>query len=307
MILDPFIPYLLFALTTLSLVLMIVWRYRRAVRLERGRQEAINWGAYSWRRVGSSVHQQRSRMERYLLRHAYYLTGDEEEAKQLTDQTIRWMIVLILLGIGTGALLRSFVWTLVGASVSLWPLYRLKRRYFDARREFYRDLVTGGYIALPQMLKAGTSLEDGMIILARMGNGSFQRTIRDVCWLSGLPVRKNGQIVRLRANTLTLVEALEDAAQKSNSAALMRWVRRIKIALDKRVSVADALIEDGERFLEEQKRKRERLKGKATQRLFYIVDMGMPTLMTAYIMLELTGGMSYALSLIGKFMTGGGF
>ena len=303
---EPFIPYLIFLFTVLSLILVIVWRYRRVMLWERGRQEAINWGAYAWR-ARSSVHERRSRIERYLLRHTYYLTGDEETAKLLADQTMRWTVALLLLGVGTGVLLRSPVWGLVGTSVCFWPLYQLKRRYYEAKRTFYRDLITGGYIAFPQMLKTGTSLEDSMVTLARMGSGSFQRTIREVCWLSGLPVRKHGEIVRLHAKPLTLVEALEEAAQKSSSPTFLRWVRRIKIALDKRVSVADALMEDGERFLEEQKKKRDGLKGKASQRLFYIVDMGMPTLMVIYIMLVLAGGMGYALSLIGKFMTGGGF
>ena len=303
---EPFIPYLIFLFTVLSLILVIVWRHRKDMKSERQRHEAINWGAYSWRRAGSSMHQQRSRIEGYLLRHTYYLTGDEETAKLLADQTMRWTVALLLLGVGTGVLLRSLVWGLVAASVCVWPLYQLKRRYYEAKRAFYRDLITSGYIAFPQMLKAGTTLEDSLVILARMGSGSFQRTIREVCWLSGLPVRKHGEIVQLHAKPLTLVEALEEAAQKSSSPTFLRWVRRIKIALDKRVSVADALMEDGERFLEEQKKKRDGLKGKASQRLFYIVDMGMPTLMTAYIMLELAGAMHYVLLLTGKFLTGGG-
>ena len=304
-IMEPYIPYLIFVSSAVSLILVVVWRYQRVVQSERRRQEAINWGAYTWRRVGSTMHYQRSRVEGYLYRHTYYLTGDDEAAKHLADQTIRWTIVLMMVGVGTGILLRSLVWGVIGVSTCIWPLYHLKRRYYEAKRIFYRDLITGGYIAFPQMLKAGASLEDSMEILGRMGKGNFQRIIRHVCWLSGLAVRQNGEIVRLNANPLTLVEALEEAAQKSSSHAFSRWVRRIKLALDKRVSVADALIEDGKQFLEGQKRKRERLKGKASQWLFYIVDMGMPTLMTSYIMLELVNVMHYAMSLIGKFMTGG--
>ena len=300
-----FIPYAILVLTWLGIALIILWVHRRDTRTKANRADSINWHARVLRYMGTAQ-RQRSRLQGYLLTHTYFLTGNEEAAKQMADQTVRWMITLFMMGVGMGILVQSPVWSLIGSSLALWPLYSLKQRYYAEKQVFYRELITGGYIAFPHMLKAGVSLEEGIEQLAHTGSGSFQRAINEVCWLSGLLVRKEGQTIRLLAKPLTLIEALEEVSGKSDSKAFQQWTRRIKVALDKRISIADTLLEEGRRFLVDQNKKREKRKGKVSQRLMYIIDLGMPSLMTLFVMLELTGAIHYILALVGTALNRGG-